>query len=64
MLLSYNELERICIHTSIAIVSTQLNGFNYCNLTFIILFNINLLSDSEVQKVLNTKQSQNSSWLD
>ena len=25
-----NELELICLHASIAIVSTQLNGFNYC----------------------------------
>ena len=31
-----------------AIVSTQLNGFNYCYLTQIILFNINhLFADSE-----------------
>ena len=36
-------------HTSIVIVSTQLNGFNYCYLTVIILFNINdLFADSEV----------------
>ena len=38
-----NELELIHLHTSIAIVSTQLNGFNYCYLTPIILFNINYL---------------------
>ena len=38
---SLNELELICLHTSIAIVSTQLNGFNYCSQTLIILFNIN-----------------------
>ena len=25
-----NELELICLHTSIAIVSTPLNGFNNC----------------------------------
>ena len=34
-----NELELICLHASITIVSTQLNGFNYCSLTLIILFN-------------------------
>ena len=38
-----NKLELICLHTNIAIVSTQLNGFNYCYLTLIILFNINHL---------------------
>ena len=38
-----DELELICLHTSITIISTQLNGFNYCNLTLIILFNINHL---------------------
>ena len=44
-----NELELICLHTSIAIVSTQLNGFNDYFLTPIILFNSNLLfSHSEV----------------
>ena len=37
------------MHTSINIVSTQLKGFNYCNLTLIIQFNINyLFADSEV----------------
>ena len=35
-----NELQLICLRTSIAIVSIQLNGFNYCYLTRIILFNI------------------------
>ena len=36
-------------NSSIAIVSTQLNGFNYCYLTLIILFDINhLIADSEV----------------
>ena len=44
-----NELEMICLHTSIAIVSTQLNGFNHCYQTLIILFHINyLFTDSEV----------------
>ena len=38
-----NELELICLHTCIVIVSRQLNGFNYCYLTLIILFNINYL---------------------
>ena len=36
-----DELELICLYTSIAIVSTQLNGFSYCYLTLKILFNIN-----------------------
>ena len=44
-----NELEPICLHTSIAIISTQLNGFKYCYLTLIILFNINhLFAQSKV----------------
>ena len=43
------ELELICLHTSIALLSTQLNGFNYCYLTLQILLNINsLFADSEV----------------
>ena len=33
--------ELICLQTSFAIVSTQLNGFNLCYLTLIIQFNIN-----------------------
>ena len=46
-----NELELICLHSSVAIVTTQLNGFNYCFLTHIILFNMNhLFADSEVVK--------------
>ena len=36
-----NELELICLPSSIAIVSTQSNGFDYCYLLLIILFNIN-----------------------
>ena len=36
-----NELETICLHTSIAIVSTRLDSFNYCSQTLLILFNIN-----------------------
>ena len=36
-----NVLELICLYTSIAITSTQLNFFNYWYLTHIILFNIN-----------------------
>ena len=44
-----NELELIYLHASIAIVSTQVNSFNYCYLTLIILFNINhLFADIEV----------------
>ena len=44
-----NELELICFHNSIAFDSTQLNGFNYCDITFIILFNINrLIAHKEV----------------
>ena len=44
-----NKLELICLRTSIVIVSTQLNGFNYCYQALIILFNINHLSaDSKV----------------
>ena len=39
-----NELWLICLHSSIAIVSKQLNGFNYCYLTLIILFNIDHFS--------------------
>ena len=34
-----NKLELICVHTSITIVSTKLNGFNYLYQTLIILFN-------------------------
>ena len=34
-----NELELICLHTSIATVSIQLNSFNYYHLTHIILLN-------------------------
>ena len=42
-------LKQIYLHTSIDIVSTQLNGLNYCYLTWLILFNINhLFADSEV----------------
>ena len=42
-------LELTCLPISIAIVPTQLNGFNYCYLTLIFLFNINyLLAESEV----------------
>ena len=35
-----NELELISLHISIAIVSSQWNGFKYCCLGLIILFNI------------------------
>ena len=44
-----NELEPICVHTIIDIISTQLNGINYCYLTLIILFSVNhLFIDSKV----------------
>ena len=36
-----NDLELIGLHSTIAIVSTQLNGFNYHYLTLVTLFNIN-----------------------
>ena len=43
------ELELICLHTAIAIIFTQLDGFNYCYRTLIILYNINhLFAHSEV----------------
>ena len=38
-----NESELIFMHTNFAIVSTQLNGFNYCYLVQIIQFYINRL---------------------
>ena len=41
--------ELICLYTSVVSVSTQLNDFNFCYLTLIILFNIDhLLAHSEV----------------
>ena len=43
VILFLNEFELICLHTGIGIVSVQLNGFNYCDLTLIFLFNINHL---------------------
>ena len=43
-----NEPELIHLHTRIAIVSTQLNGFNYCSQTPIIQFNINHLFAQEI----------------
>ena len=44
-----NELELIYLLIHFAIVFTQLNGFNYCYLALIILFNINdLFADSEM----------------
>ena len=38
-----NELELICLYTSIFAVCTQLNGFKYCYKTLIILFDIDHL---------------------
>ena len=53
-----NELKLICLFTSIAFVAIQLNSFNYCNLTLIILFNINyLFAHSEVVTSINTYYS-------
>ena len=44
-----NKLELVCLNSNFAIVSTQLNGFNYCYVRLITLFNIiNLLALSEV----------------
>ena len=41
----------MCLYTSIAILSSQLNGFNYFYLTLIISFNINhFFAHSEVVK--------------
>ena len=43
----WNELQLISLHTSINIAFTLLNDFNYCDLTQIILSNINhLFADS------------------
>ena len=42
-ILFLNELKLISLHSSIIIVSTQLNSLKYCYLTLIILFNINYL---------------------
>ena len=42
-------IEEIRLHKGIGIVSTQLDGFNYCYLTIKFLFNINhLFIHSEV----------------
>ena len=38
-----DELKLICLHACIAIVAIQLNGFNDCNQTLTIQFNINNL---------------------
>ena len=43
LILFLNYLKLICLHTSIAVVSEQLNGFIYCYLKLLILFNINHL---------------------
>ena len=40
VILFLNDLQLIRLHTSIAIISSQLSDFNYCNLTLIIQFNI------------------------
>ena len=57
VILFLNDLELICLHTSIVIVSTQLHGFNYSNQTLMILFNINhLFAHSEVVTRIAIKQ--------
>ena len=43
------ELELICLHMSIAIISTKLNGCNYFYLTPIIVFSINHLFTHRVE---------------
>ena len=44
-----NELERICLHNIIVVLSTQLNGFNYNYRSLIIQFKIScFFVDSEV----------------
>ena len=49
VILFLNELELICLHTFIAIVSTQFSGFNYFCQILTILFNINhFFAHSEV----------------
>ena len=42
------------MHTSIAIICTQLNGFKYYYITLIILFNINLFAHTQWFQVLHT----------
>ena len=62
MIICLNELELMLLHTSIAIVSTQLNGFNYCYLTVICLFNIdNLFPHTKMVTILlfNTAKYKN-----
>ena len=49
-----NELDLIGSRTSITIVSTQLNGFNYGYLIQIILFKINHLFVNWLQALLST----------
>ena len=48
-----NESELICLHTTIAIVSTQLSGLDYCYLTLIILFKFNHLF-AQSEEVIST----------
>ena len=43
VILVLKTLELVHLHTSIAILFTQLHGFNYCDLTLIFLLNINYL---------------------
>ena len=49
VILFLNEVKPIYLHTNMAIASTQLIGFNYCNLPLIILLNIDYsFADNEV----------------
>ena len=47
-----NELKLICLYTSIEIVSTQLNGFNYCYLTLISILIFCLRTEKWLQILL------------
>ena len=57
VLLILNELELICLHISIAIVSPQLNGFKFCFIIMIIRLNkIHLFAYNEVvSSIAHTK---------
>ena len=56
VILFLNELKIIDLHTSIAIVGAQLNGFKYFYITLIVLSNINsLVARNElVQNIAHT----------
>ena len=49
VILFLSKLEIICLHTCIAIASSKLDGFNYCNVTQTLLSNIyHLFAHSQV----------------